>query len=564
MIDTMMHTVLIERPLIEYILNALWQIPLLAVGAWFLLRTIRPSPRAQHRVWLGILCLALLLPMHGTQRAGMRSSQTQPIAVSAPTHLAYHSQPGIWQREYPVRPAHQAWLQLVPTVRNVRMPAIPARCIAGLYLALVFFGLFRIARAWRATQRLVEHSRQTILSPQNLAILTNSSRRLKVKPPQVRESRDISSPVVIGIATPILLLPKNFAQYSEDEIQAVLCHELAHIQRHDYLVNLLCEMAAIPVAWHPVTQRIQQRIGRTREMVCDALAAEQMQSELTYAKCLVALANGMLAGHPRPQPVHALGLFSNNTLEERVMQLVESKNVIRVRARVTRAVCGVAAMMFAITLAFILHVAPTMAQSTTAAQPQAAQAQAAQAQPAPSPTPSPSPSPDAITPEKNTHGQKSGTYIHPRHGADERPVIIINGKSTQLTPEERRRIDKEMADAQRQVAAATAKINSPEFKQQIQDAERQAIKAQTFINSKEMQAQMADAQRQVTAATAKINSPEFKQQIQDAERQAIKAQTFINSKEMQAQMADAQRQVAAAMAKLKLQMQNTETKQSTH
>jgi Zn-dependent protease with chaperone function len=39
---------------------------------------------------------------------------------------------------------------------------------------------------------------------------------------------------------------------TEDEIRAALCHELAHIKRRDYLVNAVCQLAALPVAWHPV------------------------------------------------------------------------------------------------------------------------------------------------------------------------------------------------------------------------------------------------------------------------------------------------------------------------
>jgi hypothetical protein len=43
---------MIEQALTEYMVNALWQLPLLASGAWLLLRMVRPQPRMQHRVWL--------------------------------------------------------------------------------------------------------------------------------------------------------------------------------------------------------------------------------------------------------------------------------------------------------------------------------------------------------------------------------------------------------------------------------------------------------------------------------------------------------------------------------
>lgn len=60
-------------------------------------------------------------------------------------------------------------------------------------------------------------------------------------------------------------------------------------RRRDYLMSLICQVSALPVAWHPVVYGLHQRIRRTREMVCDAMAAREMRSETTYARCLITL-----------------------------------------------------------------------------------------------------------------------------------------------------------------------------------------------------------------------------------------------------------------------------------
>ena len=65
---------------------------------------------------------------------------------------------------------------------------------------------------------------------------------------------------------------------------AALCHEMAHIRRRDYLVNLLCEAAALPLNSDPVIYGVERCIRRTREMVCDAMAAEAMESEMAYGE----------------------------------------------------------------------------------------------------------------------------------------------------------------------------------------------------------------------------------------------------------------------------------------
>ncbi|MGB0125735.1 MAG: hypothetical protein WBP63_19990, partial [Silvibacterium sp.] len=57
---------MMEQALIEYLANASWQVLLLAAGAWLLLRMVRPEPLVQHRVWLAVLGLAVLLPLRGT------------------------------------------------------------------------------------------------------------------------------------------------------------------------------------------------------------------------------------------------------------------------------------------------------------------------------------------------------------------------------------------------------------------------------------------------------------------------------------------------------------------
>ena len=54
-----------ERAMLEYLANALWQLPVLAAGAWVLLWLMKPGPRTQYSVWLAVLGIAVLLPAWG-------------------------------------------------------------------------------------------------------------------------------------------------------------------------------------------------------------------------------------------------------------------------------------------------------------------------------------------------------------------------------------------------------------------------------------------------------------------------------------------------------------------
>ena len=127
-------------------------------------------------------------------------------------------------------------------------------------------------------------------------------------------------------------------------------------------MNVVCQVAALPLAWHPVVDWVQQRIRMTREMVCDAMAAQEMKSHLGYAKCLLALAHSMLGERGMAAQAQFLGLFGNHTLEERVMRLMDT-TTMSLRAKTARVVSGAAMMIASGVMAGMFHLTPTMAQA---------------------------------------------------------------------------------------------------------------------------------------------------------------------------------------------------------
>jgi beta-lactamase regulating signal transducer with metallopeptidase domain len=611
----MIEPALAERVLVEYLANAAWQIPLLVAGAWLLLRMVQPGPVAQHRTWLLVLGLALLLPLHGVvyRKPDVNPAQAPSVAVTQATFSrnalsgdAFDTigEPGGLIFGLPGGVHSRASVELslsrlgtAARVRRVRLNATTARWIVGLYLAVATLGVLRLVWAWRGARRLVQNSREIDLSERERAALVDCSRRMRVKTPEVRElqisqSRGISGPVVVGAVKPMLLWPENFArdllaQQRGDELMAALCHEMAHIRRHDYLANLLCTAAVLPLKWHPAAYVVDRRIRSTREMVCDAMASHAMESETAYAKCLLSLAQRMFTGNrmaERAVESAAAGLFNGNALEERMMRLMQGKTAMSMRAKLVRGAAGAAAITAAVVMSVVFHVVPATAQAQaeqSAAPVSGVQsgvqggvqggvsggvaAQSAQAAPAPVPQATPvTPVAPAIpatpaTPVTPVAPLTPVTPIEPvapiapespqTKDTHSRMTVIMDGQQCKLTPEEKARIAKQLAEAQQRIAEATAKINSPEFRKQIEDAQQRAT-AEQKIDSAELQKQMAEAQQKIAEATAKINSPEFRQQMEEAQRDAEQAARKMNSAELQKQMADAQRQIAEATARL--------------
>jgi hypothetical protein len=403
-------------------------------------------------------------------------------------------------------------------------------------VATIVIGLFRITRAWLAARTLVQNSQATCLSDRDRTALEDYSRRLGIKPPHLRESGEVSSPMVVGGRAPVLLLPEGFAQHTEDEIRAALCHELAHIQRRDYLVNAVCQVAALPLAWHPVVDFVQQRIQMTREMVCDAMAAQEMKSHLGYAKCLLALAHSMLGGRDMAAQAQFLGLFGNHTLEERVMRLMDT-TTMSLRVKTARVVSGAAMMLATGVIAVAFHLTPAMAQADVLPQatqnpPEVAQAPVPQAKPF-----SPAPATPA-TPKKHTH-------LHRREPTPAAQPLIDKD------------VQQQMNDLARQLADETAKLNTPEFRQRVDDLARQMAEQTAKLNSPEFRQRMDDAQRQMAQQTAKFNSPEFKRQMDDLARQMADATAKFNSPEFKQRMDDLQKQMHQQMEEFSRKYQHS-------
>ncbi|MBX3731717.1 MAG: M48 family metalloprotease [Verrucomicrobiae bacterium] len=105
------------------------------------------------------------------------------------------------------------------------------------------------------------------------------------------ESGRIRAPMIIGWMRPVILLPVGFvAGMSPVQVDAILAHELAHLQRRDYLVNLLQRVVETLLFYHPAVWWVSEQIRIEREFCCDDLAAAVIGDRTQLAGALVALA----------------------------------------------------------------------------------------------------------------------------------------------------------------------------------------------------------------------------------------------------------------------------------
>ncbi|MCX7289924.1 M56 family metallopeptidase, partial [Janthinobacterium sp.] len=100
----------------------------------------------------------------------------------------------------------------------------------------------------------------------------------------------LSSLVTVGFWRPVILLPAALLSGMPVALlEALLAHELAHVRRWDYLVNLLQSVAEALLFFHPVVWWLSARMRAEREQVADALAAQALQDPQQLATALHAL-----------------------------------------------------------------------------------------------------------------------------------------------------------------------------------------------------------------------------------------------------------------------------------
>ncbi|MEP7346442.1 MAG: HEAT repeat domain-containing protein, partial [Gemmatimonadaceae bacterium] len=107
---------------------------------------------------------------------------------------------------------------------------------------------------------------------------------------QLLESALVQVPTVVGWLRPVLLMPLSLETgLSTRELELLFAHELAHIRRHDYLINLLQTVVETVLFYHPGVWWISKQIRQEREHCCDDIAVALCEDRSAYAKALLRL-----------------------------------------------------------------------------------------------------------------------------------------------------------------------------------------------------------------------------------------------------------------------------------
>jgi beta-lactamase regulating signal transducer with metallopeptidase domain/Leucine-rich repeat (LRR) protein/5-hydroxyisourate hydrolase-like protein (transthyretin family) len=162
--------------------------------------------------------------------------------------------------------------------------------IVLLWLAGVLVVAMRLLLSWHNMHRL----RKAGVSPAGgsvQGVLERTAEKLKLaRAVEVLQSTLVRTPVVVGYFRPLILLPACVVTgLPAGQLEMILAHEMAHIRRHDYLVNLLQTLVETLFFYHPAVWWLSRQIRNERENCCDDVAMGIAGSRADYGRALLAV-----------------------------------------------------------------------------------------------------------------------------------------------------------------------------------------------------------------------------------------------------------------------------------
>ena len=331
------------QPMGWTLLHFVWQGGLVALLLAVALRTLhRHSAQVRYAVACGALLLLVALPIITLSLLWPTTPEgtafvAAPKMAATPTMEATPEAAAAVPSEGPV-----SWQQAAYITLGAALPWLVLIWILGVLTLSM-----RYLVGWTYTLHLRRRGTREVgwrwqEQRARLARLLGVTR-----PVRLVASALVHVPTVAGWLRPVILMPVGvFTGLTPRQVEMIIAHELAHIRRHDYLVNLLQAFCETVLFYHPAVWWISQRIRVEREHCCDDLVVAVCGDAFTYAEALTKMEEGRQAA-----PRLALAA-TGGSLMDRVRRLLEGP---------AEATPGAARWFAGLTLVAVLLISLTLA-----------------------------------------------------------------------------------------------------------------------------------------------------------------------------------------------------------
>lgn len=264
------------------IIHSLWQAIIIAAALRLLLMFL-PNQRSRLRYSLSLISMVFMLisamlifrkswqdyadqivPLSSPDSSLMVNEIGQSLSTESTSLIGYYFQMWYTQIEEVIPLLTIAWF--------IGMLLLAIRMIYAYYQLhdLKRYGTNAVSEEWTTRFERLK---------QKLGI------RREVK---ILQSEQVGDPITFGFIRPIVLAPVSlFSGLTVEQIEIILLHELAHIRRYDYLINLLQSLMEILFFYHPAIWWISGKIREEREYCCDDLVLSIHNNPILYAEALI-------------------------------------------------------------------------------------------------------------------------------------------------------------------------------------------------------------------------------------------------------------------------------------
>lgn len=287
-----------------------------------------------HFVWQGIVVAALLAALNRLLQNQSSNSRYVAACISLLLMLAFpvatlsilssSSVDGTTLTSYPLsmmmshRNAMQAGARAGSDWNlSERFSSLAPWLISGWFAGVLLLS-FRMFGGWMYTRHLKNKLIRPIRDHWQERI-TTLCREIKIlRPVHILESALVQAPMVVGWLRPVILIPASaLTGLTAQQLETILLHELAHIRRHDYLVNLIQAAVEILLFYHPAVWWVSRQIRIERENCCDDWAVERCGDGIAYARALTEIET------LRQIPPRLAMAVDGGSLLERIQRIVE-------------------------------------------------------------------------------------------------------------------------------------------------------------------------------------------------------------------------------------------------
>ncbi|NWJ40343.1 MAG: M56 family metallopeptidase [Geothrix sp.] len=264
------------------LMHFLWQGAVLAGALALILWSIKGrSPRLRYGLACAVLLAMAVAPVATWYRLGQPQAASRVILESS-DQVARAS-----RRATPTESASP--MEGAATTSRTWGGFLPMS--VGLWLIGVAIMSLRLASGWAWLQWLRRRPDTVPASDDiQLRLLRLCQRMNLVSNIRILLCEKVPGPTVMGWLRPVLLLPPAaLLGMPADQLELVLAHELAHILRHDFAINLIQSCVEVLLFYHPAVWWVSAKIRQERELCCDDLAVRTTGDALDYAAALTRL-----------------------------------------------------------------------------------------------------------------------------------------------------------------------------------------------------------------------------------------------------------------------------------